>query len=321
MEQEQAREEEELKIEAKPLQPKKPVAPVLIFTFGLFVGLIVSNVDTIVSWQKRIVGEEPDEYTVEEEDSSALEANVIPSEGFELPVTWKDFGKQLVTTGVIDGEKFEALYANRGGMNEEDKRMLSGKENGNVRITGENSGILLNLLWAFGLGNKNEILEKGPMVDERYGGAGKFASTGGWSISKGDAMNHYSKHSFIKLTKEQQLVVERVSQGIFRPCCNNSTYFPDCNHGMAMLGLLEIMAAQGVSEDEMYSVALKVNSFWFPQTYLTLAKYFEEKGVAWKDVDPKIVLGKDYSSATGYNQILNEVTPVELRQGGGSCGV
>ena len=30
----------------------------------------------------------------------------------------------------------------------------------------------------------------------------------------------------------------KIAKGIYRPCCNNSTYFPDCNHGMAMLGLL-----------------------------------------------------------------------------------
>ena len=59
-------------------------------------------------------------------------------------------------------------------------------------------------------------------------------------------MNHYSMHRFIVLTPEQQALVEKVSKGIYRPCCGNSVYFPDCNHGMAMLGLLELMASQGV---------------------------------------------------------------------------
>ena len=119
-------------------------------------------------------------------------------------------------------------------------------------MTQENSGTILNLLWAFGLANKNEILEKGPMMDKRYGGAENFASTGGWTLSKGDSMNHYSMHSFITLTPQQQSLVEKVSQNIYRPCCGNSTYFPDCNHGMAMLGLLELLASQGISENEMY---------------------------------------------------------------------
>ena len=138
----------------------------------------------------------------------------------------------------------------QGGLDEETKKLLYQSGNGNLKITEENSGKILNLLWAFGLGNKNEILLKGPMMDPQYGGAGRFASTGGWTIAKGSAMEHYSNHEFIKLTKEQQTLVENVSQNIYRPCCGNSTYFPDCNHGMAMLGLLELMASEGVSEEK-----------------------------------------------------------------------
>ena len=113
--------------------------------------------------------------------------------------------------------------------------------------------------------------------------------------------------------------MERVSKNIYRPCCGNSVYFPDCNHGMAMLGLLELMAAQGTSEEEMYKAALQVNSYWFPDTYLTLAKYFEQRGVEWSKVSPKEVLGAAYSSAQGYQQILAEVEPPQS-QGGGGCG-
>lgn len=257
----------------------------------------------------------------EEKDIVVLEASVLPSEGFELPIIWKDYGKQLIAKGVIDQEKFEAIYANRGGLSEENSNLLTGTDNGKMRITAENSGVLLNLLWAFGLGNKNDILEKGLMTDPRYGGTGTFASTGGWTVSKGEAMNHYSEHAFITLTPQQQAGVERVSKGIYRPCCDNSVFFPDCNHGMAMLGLLELMAEQGVSEEEMYRVALQVNSFWFPQTYLTFAKYFEDKGTVWKDVDAKTVLGKEYSSASGYQQVLAEIDPVEQKKRGGACGV
>jgi len=48
---------------------------------------------------------------------------------------------------------------------------------------------------------------------------------------------------------------------------------------MAMLGLLELMAAQGVGEEEMYKAALAVNSYWFPDTYLTIAEYMQNKGI------------------------------------------
>ncbi len=249
-----------------------------------------------------------------------VEEKVLPSKGIVLPVRWGDLGARMVSAGVIDGEKFEQLYASRGGLDEETRSLLYGENNGNLRMTLENSGTILNLLWALGLGTKNDILETGPMRDTQYGGAGNFASTGGWSLSAGDAMSHYSRYPFIVLTQEQQQVVERVSKNIYRPCCNNATYFPDCNHGMAMLGLLELMASQGVSEKEMYKVALQVNAYWFPDTYLTIAQYLDSKGMDWNTADPKELLGANYSSGSGYQQIQSQViTPVQ--RSGGSCGV
>lgn len=190
-------------------------------------------------------------------------APIAQKELFSLK--WKNLGLQMVEAGVIDADKFESLYSQRGGLNEADKKLLYGKDNGELVITEENSGMMLNMLWAFGLGNKNPILEMGPMMDPRYGGAENFASTGGWTLAKGSAMDHYSMHEFVKLNPDQQALVEKVSKGIFRPCCKNSTYFPDCNHGMAMLGLMELMAARGASEEEMNKKALEVNSLWFPE--------------------------------------------------------
>lgn len=248
-----------------------------------------------------------------------LEESVLPADGTTLPIKWGSFGSRMIAAGAIDKDKFESLYKSRGGMGEYEKNLLSGETDGNLKITPENSGVILNLLWAFGLGNKNPILEKGPMQDSRYDGAGRFASTGGWTLAKGNAMDHYSAHSFIVLNQEQQALVEKVSKNIYRPCCGNSTYFPDCNHGMAMLALLELMAWQGVGEEEMYKTALQINSYWFPDTYVTIAKYFEKRGVAWKDVDPKTVLGSAYSSASGYQGILSEIEPPQ-NSGGGGCG-
>lgn len=180
-------------------------------------------------------------------------------------LSWGNMGMQMMDAGVIDREKFENLYNMRGGLSEIDEKLLYGNNEGGLVIDSENSAIMLNMLWAFGLGNKNSILENGPMMDPRYGGAGNFASTGGWTLSKGNTMDHYSMHQFVTLTTEQQTLVERVAKNIYRPCCKNSTYFPDCNHGMAMLGLLELMASQGASEDDMYELAQEVNGYWFPE--------------------------------------------------------
>ena len=254
--------------------------------------------------------------------ATAIDENLIlPSEGVELPIVWSDLGKQMVEKGVIDAEQFEAIYAQRGGLDDEEKKILYSSDNGKIIMTPQNAGFLLNIFWALGLSNKNKILEEGPMVDPKYGGAGNFASTGGWTIAKGDAMDYYSKYSFVSLTQEQQSLVEMVSKGIYRPCCGNSTYFPDCNHGMAMLGLLELMASRGVSEKEMYRIALKVNSYWFPDTYLTIAKYLLEiKRISFDKADPREILGKEYSSGSGYQAILKQVSPPD-NKGGGSCGV
>lgn len=247
-----------------------------------------------------------------------FEEIVTSEEGVVLPVTWDDLGKRLVESGVIDKNKIESLYAERGGLSAEDKKILYGISNGKLIMNRDNAGFILNLLWGLGLGNKNEILEKGPMSDPSYGGAGRFASTGGWILASDNAMNHYSKHRFIALTDTQQEMAVRVAKNIYRPCCGNSTYFPDCNHGMAMLGLLELMASQGISETDMYKAALAVNSYWFPDTYVTIARYFNVKKISWNAVDPKEVLGNSFSSASGFQRIAAEVDPDSV-SGGGSC--
>ncbi|OGI93938.1 hypothetical protein A3A03_03675 [Candidatus Nomurabacteria bacterium RIFCSPLOWO2_01_FULL_40_18] len=188
-------------------------------------------------------------------------------------LNWGNLGVKMVEAGVIDKEKFENLYNQRGGLSEADKKLFYSVDNGNLVINSENSGVMLNMLWAFGLSNKNSILESGPMMTysdaglpaEALAKAGNFASTGGWTLAKGNAMDHYNMHSFVTLISEQQTLLERVAKNIYRPCCDNSTYFPDCNHGMAMLGLMELMASKGSSEEEMYKMALEVNNLWFPK--------------------------------------------------------
>src|SRR3989344_927496 len=258
---------------------------------------------------------------VGEEKLTVLEEIILPPRGVFLPVRWGDLGAKLVSVGVIDNERFKALYEERGEFGDEYARLLQGTSNDQLRITENNAGYLLNLFWALGLANKNPVLDNGEMSNPFYGGAGNFASTGGWSMAKGDQMSHYSRHKFFELTDEQQVLVEKVSSGIYRPCCNNPTHFPDCNHGMAMLGLLELMASQGANEKEMWQTALAVNSYWFPNNYLTIATYMQDNGVKWDDVKPEEILGLDYSSASGFQQIASQVNQTRQQGGGGGCSV
>lgn len=253
---------------------------------------------------------------------TALEEAVLPSKGVVLPLRWGDMGQKLVKSGAIDSEKFKAIYAQRGGISPQETQLLEGASEGQLTMTRENAQTLLNLFWAVGLANKNEILEKGPMVDPRYGGAENFASTGGWTVSKGKAMEHYSKHVLMTLTPAQQELVKKIAGGVYRPCCNNSTLFPDCNHGMAMLGMLEMMASQGASEQDMWNAALAANSYWFPNNYLTIATYFKNNGKDWKAVNPQEVLGANISSGSGYKNISTGIVPpVPSGSGGGGCSV
>ena len=279
-------------------------------------GVVVLTITTVFGFwaTQQVVNED---ITIGAENQEGV---VIPQNGFVIPVVWGDLGKQLVENGTIDIIQFEAIYASRGGLGDSEKALFYDETKERLVINQDNAPVLLNLLWAFGLANENPILSEGPMMDPRYGGFDGFASTGGWTLSKGSIGDHYNKHELVSLTDEQQALVERVSQGIYRPCCDNSTYFPDCNHGMAMLGLLELMATQGVSEDQMYVVALQVNSYWFPDAYLTLASYFSSKGIPWSEVDPKLVLGFDYSSSSGFGKVLTEIEPVSAG-GGSGCGV
>ncbi|MBI2465998.1 MAG: hypothetical protein HYV66_02075 [Candidatus Sungbacteria bacterium] len=228
-------------------------------------------------------------------------------------------GIKLSQAGVIDEIKFKELMASRGEFDETAQKMLYGADNKKIAVTPDNANTMLNFFWALGLGNKNEILEQGPI--SQYGQTNQFASTGGWTLARGDVMDHYSMHPLIDLTPEQQKLVEEVSKNIYRPCCNNPTHFPDCNHGMAMLGLLELMASQGASREIMYQTALKVNAYWFPDQYLTIAKFLKSKNIDWNETSPEKILAKEFSSGSGYQWVSEQVVQPEESEPKGGCAV
>ena len=83
---------------------------------------------------------------------------------------------------------------------------------------------------------------------------------------------------------------------------------------------------QGLSKEELYREALAFNSFWFPSQYIEAAVYFKAvRGIDWKNMDAKIVMSKEFSSASGrYKNVHQEVAKRGLipKQGQGSgCGV
>lgn len=250
-------------------------------------------------------------------DLSKLPEKVLPQAGFTLPITWSDFGPKLISLGVIDKSKFESTV----NLTDDQKKILEEGSSDAVKIDSQNSQFVVDILWALGLAQKSIVYEEGPMGKEYKSSVGNFSSTGGWTLAQGDAVRHLGMHSLIPLTSDQQKKVAEISKNIFRPCCGNSTWFPDCNHGMAALAAIEVMVSKGISDDEIYKNVLKLNSFWFGQTYLTTATYFERQGKDWNKIDAKEVLGEKYSGGAGAASIAQKVgtLPYGSKPSGG-CG-
>jgi hypothetical protein len=82
------------------------------------------------------------------------------------------------------------------------------------------------------------------------------------------------------------------------------------------------MVSQGYGEEDIYQAALAFNSYWFAQTYIDLAYYFEtQENTAWTKVDAKKVLSAEYSSAQGYQAVKKQIGTIPGSEtAGGSCG-
>lgn len=255
-----------------------------------------------------------------EELVAVLKQEVLPQAGYKTALKWKDLGKQLVEVGAIDKQKYEEIFVSEAD-GKDHMKYLDGNFDENITINEKNSRFMVNTLWALGLVQKSKVLDAGPM---RTGGnpTANFASTAGWTLGAKPAMELYSSATIIPLTEEQQELVKRIAENVFRPCCGNSTAFPDCNHGMAALGYIEWAVYNGLPENQIYKDLLAFNSFWFPQNYVDMAVYFDKQGTKWKDVDPKSALSASYSSVQGAQRIKQAVQSVPGVGGqGGGCGV
>ena len=247
-----------------------------------------------------------------------LQDKVI-KEKYVFKIKWGDLGKKMVEDGVLDKTKLAKAVTGKDELPKDLDKYFSNGQN-KIELTQANSQFWVDILWGLGLANKNEILEKGQMVEGNQ--TANFASTGGWTIGVKQPMDIYSKYKYITLSEKQQKIVEEIAGNIYRPCCGNSTAFPDCNHGMAMLGLIELMVSQNFSKEEIYKTALAFNTYWFPQTYLDIAYHFDKVGQDYSKKFPKELLSKTFSSAMGYQTIREKLGDIQwpALQGGGSCG-
>jgi len=284
---------------------KTSIAPKKILPTALVVaalGLLIFQVsfafssDIFRTGQKEnlVVGKDGKTINLNAELEEAVAA-VTPAEGFTIPAKWNGVVSKMVQEGVLDPVKLENTLKKRYAqeMKPEWRAILNG-ENANLEINADNAVFMMYLLWTLAKHNNNPILFDSPFA--------KYFKN--YDIGVGRA--GYGDIELLPLTPEQQQITREVAENSNRPCCNNSTARPDCSHGFAALGLVELMASQGFSQEEIFEAFVKFNSFWFPETYVKNALYFKiTQGKEWTEVDKRVVAGEAYSSLSGAFRVKN----------------
>ncbi len=229
----------------------------------------------------------------------AAQRQVLPAE-VHTGVEFGDSIARLVKAGVIVPEKLTAIYKDRGGVPAWMMKVLYGADDGGIVISVDNSTDLLTLLWPLGLATKTGFSRTAmPLSDDELA---RLASTGGWTLGKeSNGAAYFAKVETLSLTPDQETKIAALANGIYRPCCDNNAAAQDCNHGSAMLGFLELAISQGMSEEKVFALAKVLNGFWYPREYIAMALLFDYRdGKSWPELSPQMVLGRDYSSASGW---------------------
>ena len=226
-------------------------------------------------------------------------AEVVPENGVNAGVIFGDALQRLVAAGGLDPERLRALY--EFGLPAWVERLLATPSAEPIVFTRDRAPYLVNLLWPIGLANRAAFNDKSPIADIQLP---SYASTGGWTLGRApNGYVYFNSIPAVPLTPTQEALVLEIARSTFRPCCDNSTLFQDCNHGSALLGLIELAASQGVRVDRIYRVALVANSYWFPQVYAKTAlafRYFG--GIRWRHAPARLALGPRYSSLSGWRE-------------------
>ena len=297
----------------------KALVLLIVFSIGLESGYLMGH---------RTIPQSTTVDTATTEDLAMdMMHQINPPDGYQIPAVFGDIGPQLIAAGAINMPMFVDLYKQQNRpLTDVQMAILTKETASSVEINPENSYFMLNFFWALGLTNQNPILTDGPMMSGGIEQVGGYASTSGWTLGTKNSTELYASHKIVTLTEEQQSRLLEVATGVYRPCCNNPTHYPDCNHGMAMLGLLELMASQNASVDEMYEAAKYVTAFWYPQQMLEVATMFKAtKNVDYAKADARQVVSDQYASGSGFQAVHQWLSTNGLLQeapsSGGSCGV
>ena len=251
-------------------------------------------------------------------------ASVIPPSGYQARIALKDSIAKLVRHRVISRDKYRELQRLNGQSQSEFAQLPVVPSNTPIRLTRDNAGNYVNLLWPVGLSNRLDANTGSPLNGPNLDG---FASTGGWTLGmEATGGGYFNKFPIVEMSPAAETLAVRVATSTYRPCCNNSTFFQDCNHGSALFAVLQLGASQGLAEAELYREALAFNSFWFPDYYIATALYFKvARKMDWKNVDAKLIMGPEFSAGGPWQQ--NVMVPLQAYKdlvpgpgAGANCG-
>jgi len=251
---------------------------------------------------------------------SSIVTEVLPQQGFVLPAKWGDSVKRLVDSGALNISFLNSSASQAGQpLTADQKAILNGTSNESITINANDTVFLLLALWSLGINNNNTIITKGPIMS--YGNPDEFASTGGYGPV---GTLHIGGLDILRLNASEQAIANYTAMNSYRPCCNNPTGFPDCNHGAAALGLIELMASQGANSTAIFNALKEFNSFEFPQQYLDVAVYLQETGSSFNSVPASLIMSANMSSASAAGRIQSYISRHGANQqqadGGGACG-
>lgn len=226
---------------------------------------------------------------------------VTPEAGIDTGVTFGDAIPRLIAAGALDPQKLKLSTRSSPAWV---ARLLAAPSTERIVFTRDTAPYLVNLLWPLGLANRARFNNESPINTKNLSG---FASTGGWTLGREtDGSVYFNKVAAVPLTEKQEILALGIAQHSFRPCCDNSTYFQDCNHGSALLGLIELAVSQGMTSAAAYRIALAANAYWFPEQYAKTALYFWSfEHRPWNYIPPDGILGANFSSLSGWKRNVN----------------
>ena len=256
--------------------------------------------------------------------TAILLSSLFPNQGFKTAVRLNNIVPELVSSGAINLTKVEELYGKN--LTQQEFDILTKPSNTNLTLNSSNANFYLLIFWALGIANKNQVLDNfSALANASNYSVADFASTGGWTLgTNSNSMAYFNKLSLLNFTPSEQNEMYDVATHSYRPCCDNPTAFPDCNHGAALLALTELGASEGLNVSQLYTLDLQAQTLWFPSYYATTALELHYKNVSYW-ANPRLVLSANYSSASGWyhNSYQPLKTNNQLPNAGQSaaCGV